>query len=261
MTMNNVKSEIQNKFSENCPYNVTDYGKMIRSKLGELILNALGINVSSSDIGIMTAVELIHTASLFHDDVMDNEKIRRTPDKDNLTAVLYGDILLTNAINILLNINNLQIIKIFNTAIKSMCEGEILQKSQTGKIPRLEDYLKKTELKTATIFSTEMKALAINAGLDKTVTQCLSEFGKTFGIAFQIRNDLDDVLEGQKDLRQGIYTAPFVLIESKTLTKSAIEKTERLLDNYIEKAKDCLNILQESSYKTKLIGEAECLRR
>lgn len=261
MITDKIKSEIQDKFSKNCPYIVTDYGKMIRSRLGSLILKSLNTDITDSAITIMTTTELIHTASLFHDDVIDNEKIRRTPNTDNKTAVLYGDIILTNAINLLLEINDHEIIKIFNNAIKNMCEGEILQKSQTGTIPALEDYLRKTELKTSSIFAAEMKALAICTNIPSTVSEKLTEFCNLFGIAFQIKNDLEDVLNEQNDLKQGVYTAPFVLTNSTALTDDAIEKTKRLLDNYIERAIDCLNILQDSSYKKELIGEAECLKK
>lgn len=261
METDEIKSKIKNLFGENCPYNVTNYGKMIRSKIGLLILKSLNYNIQSSDINIMTVTELIHTASLFHDDVIDNDTIRRDPDIDNQTAVLYGNIMLTNAITLLLKLNNPNIIYTFNHTIKKMCEGELLQKSQTGTIPSLEEYLKKTELKTACLFMAEIKALTLNTKTDLAVAEKLTEFGRLFGVAFQIKNDLENVLSDKTDIKNGIYTAPFVLTGKKELTDTAIEKTVGLLDNYIKKAKDCLSILNDSSYKDALIGETECLKK
>ncbi len=256
-----IKNKIQNSIKGNSPYEVKDYGKMIRSRLGILVLDSINTEISTESINVMTATELIHTASLFHDDVIDNDKIRRLPHIGNKTAVIYGDLMLTNAINILLGINNPKILSIYNNAIKNMCNGELFQQMFAGKIPTLKQYIEKTELKTASLFVAEINALLILANADNNLKKNLIEFARLYGIAFQIKNDLKDTQKEQKDLKQKIYTAPYVLTNSTVLTESAIEKTARLLDNYIEKAEKCLMILKDSNFKETLIGETECLRK
>jgi len=249
---------IKNNLSKLFPHQVYDYGKMIRSKLGLLVLKSVDIEVTSSYIDLLTAVELIHNASLYHDDVIDNEIIRRSPLVDNKTAVLYGNILLTNAISVLANLNNFSIITLFNNTIKNMCEGELMQKSQIGRVPSKEDYIKKTFLKTALLFRTMVEGLNIISG--NVIDNNIIKFAELYGISFQIKNDLKNVLENKSDLKSGIYTAPFVLTNSTVLTKDGIEKTLILIDNYTSEAENCLNILNESSYKDLLIREIRCLK-
>ena len=249
---------IKDLIRENYPYDIEDFGKMIRSKMGLLIMFANNIKISEEFLYLLTATELIHNASLFHDDVIDADEIRRSPGIDNKTAVLYGNILLTKAIDLLLKIDNKELIIIFNKAIQSMCQGELIQKSQIGIIPKLDDYMEKSRLKTAELFKTMVRGIYI---LSKgCIESKMIEFAEYYGTAFQIKNDFDNYLGKKTDVKNGVYTVPYIFADSiDNIEKPSIEKTVGLIDNYIRKAKNCLNVLEESDYKNKLIGVTECL--
>ena len=236
-------------------------GKMLRSLTGILIIKALGISCSYEYTNFLTAIELIHNSSLLHDDVIDNEKMRRNNQTlntrtDNKTAILYGNLLLTDAVEYLLKTKSLNILSITNAAIKNMCKGELLQKSQEYKIPKPEDYINKTRLKTASLFTCMTNGIS---ELSQTEHQKeLENFAENFGIAFQIKNDLEN--SSNSDIKNGIYTAPVIFSKSLSIKQEAIEKTISLIDNYSKRAEHALEFLRDSDYKKALIGVIKCLK-
>ena len=139
-----------------------------------------------------------------------------------------------------------------------MCEGELIQQSQLYKIPTIEEYIKKSTLKTAKLFLAEIEGLSI---IHNTNNLDLKDFILNYGIAFQINNDLANITESQSDIKNGIYTAPVIYSESTNITPSGIEKTLYLRDNYIEKCLNTLRNLKESIYKKELIGIVKCLKK
>ena len=89
-------------------------------------------------------------------------------------------------------------------------------------------------------------------------------FGDNFGVGFQVANDLTDYLKGvenSSDIKNGIYTAPIIYAQSVKFDKLAIDKTKDLIDNYLKRAKDVLDLLGDNEYKRALIGEIECLMK
>lgn len=244
----------------NLPLKTDNAGKMIRSKIGLYFLKSLGVEVDETFLKFLAVVELVHNASLFHDDVIDNEDERRNSPALNKiygekTSVLYGNITLSNAMTILLEIGNIGLITEMNNCVKKMCYGELIQQEQLNKIPTINEYIKKTRLKTASLFRYMMSGLSMLLN-NKCRTE-LESFGNNYGIGFQICNDLKDV---SSDIKSGVYTAPVIYANSINIDSVAIDKTKDLIDNYLKRARGVLDFLEESEYRTALIGVIKCLK-
>lgn len=242
--------------------------KRIRPVLNLLYLKMLDSNISNSQIILQSAIELIHNATLIHDDVIDNSAKRRNHKTlnakfDNSLAVVSGDLLLTIAIQKILQINISEITEIFNNALMNMCKGEINQYFNKFKIPTMEEYLEKCKDKTSQLFMSGLKASLI---VSQTVDEDAEDFAKSFGIAFQIRDDLLNIIQYnsdkpvQSDIEEGIYTAPVIFAGNIENLNIGIEKTKLLLDNYIERVKNILNSKPNNQYRQALMSLAEILR-
>lgn len=252
---------IKEGVSKNLPYQINEYGKLLRSKIGLLILKMYGIEPTDVHLKFLTAIELTHTASLHHDDVIDNETTRRNSQtinslKGNKLSVLYGNLILTNALKIILSIDN-TLAEHFNETIQDMCKGELLQNSQLYSLPSLEDYIEKSRLKTASLFKMVGQGLKI---LSADIPQNMIDFTENFGIGFQIKNDLDNLLTTKTDIENGIYTAPLIYSGETEITEYGIEKTKALIDNYIQKGFTYLEKERDNQYKKELIGVMQCLK-
>ena len=144
---------------------------------------------------------------------------------------------------------------------------------QIGKITTIEEYIKKTELKTAKLFETalcggiELVAPHLEKlnsyprhfgrGQGEGLKINTSDFARNFGIAFQVRDDLINAKTTQNDIKDGIYTAPVIFAGSAENFSSGIEKTQVLLNNYVDSAQKQIDLLRECEYKsalTKLLG-------
>jgi geranylgeranyl pyrophosphate synthase len=132
---------------------------------------------------------------------------------------LAGDYLLSRAIEILLQIGNVDIIKNFQSCARIMCASEIKQFFFRGKMPAIEEYLKICEGKTGLLFGTILEAVAITANIS---TKEAMDFGKLFGVYFQLKNDMN-IESALTDKKNGIYTINDIL---------GIENASYLLDNY-----------------------------
>ena len=231
--------------------------KMIRSLLACLFFKG---NISEEQYKILIATELIHNASLIHDDAIDGSVLRRGNKSinlkyDNKLAVIAGDYLISLATKELLELNNNDILRIFFETISKMCIGESHQYFSKGKIPTLEEYLIKTQYKTAELFKACMVSMALYSKSE--MINEAREFALNYGIAFQIKNDLDDYRQGimdSQDLKAEIYTAPVILLNSIEYNDVAIEKTLDLIHNYCEKAKNIIQNYKDDIYKGYLIG-------
>lgn len=271
-----VKSDIkkiENRFLEILPKSCEIYSdlekflkspsKRIRSVLALLYLRAMGVAVGENQLELLAIVELIHNASLIHDDVIDEEKIRRSQKNinskfGNKMAIISGDYLLSVVMEKLTRLGKLELFEIFSKTIKEMCEGEILQYSNLYKIPTLEDYLKKTYQKTGSLF----EACVLGCVMLSTSQEVenAKEFSKNFGIAFQIRDDIENILKGGNDIKEGIYNAPIIFSGSIDNPAAGIEKSKVLLNNYLDIAQKCLCGMDESEYKSALKKLLELLK-
>lgn len=252
---------IKNIIRDNLPYVETDFGKMIRSKIGLLFLKSNNIDAEEY-LPLLSATELIHLSSLLHDDVIDNDELRRgkqsiRSEYNNKTSVIFGDIILSNALNLILSYGSTELVTLFNKTLNSMCRGEIMQYAKTNSIPSVEEYIEKSRLKTASLFEFITEGINI---ISENRLHLPPEFGTNFGIGFQIKNDLDNVLENKTDIKNGIYTAPVIFSGSQEITNSGIEKTRCLIDNYSKRCLQILSEFEDNIYKEELIGVVECLK-
>ena len=238
-------------------------GKRIRPRLGYLMLLASGEVVKDSQMELLAAGELLHTASLIHDDIIDDAIERRGEQSlnkkyDSKLAVIAGDLLAAVAIRKIQELGNSDIQKTFLETFQTMCNAEIVQYFSRGSFLDIETYLEKTKNKTALLFSSILEGVALLS--EKMESSVMSEFGLSFGFAFQIRNDLNSFLsEESDDKKNKIYTAPDIFMSQGISKELSIEKTEFLIDNEKQKMKGVLDGLQESVYKTSLIEIVEGL--
>ncbi len=238
--------------------------KRIRSLFSILYMRASKMYLLPVHYELFAAVELIHNASLIHDDVIDESKLRRNKKTlndtfDNRLAVISGDYLLGAALKKLVKIASLKVIDIFADALKTMCKGEVCQYFNRFKKTDIETYIEKSTQKTASLFVSTLHAAIVLA--DGGFDEKSREFAETFGLAFQIRDDLLNVINKDKsksasDVDEGIYTAPLILSDN---LPDGIEKTRDLLNNYVNCAKHCISDLEDSVYKTALYELLELL--
>ncbi len=201
--------------------------------------------------------EMIHTASLVHDDVVDRSDIRRSVPTvnslfDNRIAVLAGDFLFAQSSWYLANLDNLAVVKLLSEVIKNFAEGEIQQSLSRFDIGlSLEAYLEKSYYKTASLIANSAKAAGLLSGVSEEMADSIYNYGKHFGLAFQIVDDILDFTASTEvlgkpvgsDLISGNITAPVLYaIEEKPYLKVLIER-EFSQDGDIEQA---LSLVKES---------------
>ena len=244
--------------------------KRIRPLLAILYTKALGEELNQKQLEHLTVVEMVHNASLIHDDIIDESKIRRgietiNADFDNKLAVISGDYILALSMEKLANIGDIELIKDFSETIRQMCIGEINQNFDRFKVGSIEDYIEKTKNKTAHLFEIAltgcMKLSDNQHNLEK-----IRELGLNIGIAFQIRDDLINITNSDtskpsnNDFEDGIYTAPIILGDKSDNYASGIEKTKVLLNNYLQGAKQQVATLPDNEYKNALEEFLELLK-
>ena len=170
------------------------------------------------------AVELVHLGSLYHDDVMDSASTRRSVSSvndrwDNLVAILAGDFLLARASQIAASLGT-EVAGLLAATISKLCEGQIREHQDTFRTDRsLESYELSIEGKTAALLAASCRVGGIVAGLSESVKDALTDFGHSYGMAFQIVDDVLDVVATDEqlgkpagaDLAEGNYTLPVIL--------------------------------------------------
>lgn len=244
--------------------------KRIRPLLSILYLKSNEEVLSEKQLEILTVIELIHNASLIHDDIIDNSEFRRgiktlCKEFDNKLAVISGDYILAIAMEKLAKIENIQILQRLSKTIRQMCLGEINQNFDRFKIGTIENYIEKTKDKTAYLFESSLVCSAMLSDKRHNLEE-LSKFGLDIGIAFQIRDDIVNMQKidyskpSNNDIDDGIFNAPIILGDSSDNYCSGIEKTKVLLNNYIKSAKNKVKILPNNIYKVALEEFLELLR-
>ncbi|XP_068650179.1 solanesyl-diphosphate synthase 1, mitochondrial-like isoform X2 [Aristolochia californica] len=173
---------------------------------------------------IAEITEMIHVASLLHDDVLDDADTRRGIGSLNVVmgnkiAVLAGDFLLSRACVALASLQNTEVVTLMSTAIEHLVTGETMQMTTTAdQRCSMENYLQKTYCKTASLISNSCQAIAVLAGQTAEVSKFASDYGRNLGLAFQL---IDDVLDftgtsaslgkgSLSDIHHGIITAPIL---------------------------------------------------
>ncbi len=199
-------------------------GKRIRPAIVLLVARATvqGKDLTPRHRRLAEITEMIHTASLVHDDVLDEADLRRNVPTvnslfDNRIAILSGDFLFAQSSWYLANLDNLEVVKLLSEVIRDFAEGEILQGlNRFDTSISLDAYLEKSYYKTASLIANSAKAAAILSGVSDNDAVHLYEYGRNLGLAFQIVDDILDFTGSTKvlgkpagsDLASGNLTAP-----------------------------------------------------
>lgn len=259
-----VKNEIP-LISDIVTHIVASGGKRIRPALTLICSKLCGYN-DTRHIALAAAVEFIHTATLLHDDVVDESKLRRgLPTANevfgNKASVLVGDFLLSQAFQFMVSDGSLKVLKILSDASAIIAKGEVMQLMTEGEPQTsIENYLEVVTAKTAVLFASACELGAVVS--DKTSQEeVLRSFGMDIGIAFQLIDDALDYIADEKtlgktvgdDFREGKVTLPVILAyeagndEEKafwTRTISELEQTEEDLAQAISLLKKHQTITQ-----------------
>lgn len=242
-----VEAEYERQASSNIQ--VIDYlGAYLRSSGGKRVRPALlilsnyaagGNAAMPSVIRLATVMEMLHTATLVHDDIIDNAEVRRNRSSvnarfGNQSAVLMGDWLYMSAFETTVAERSLEIIDILTRLTRKMTEGELIQLTLIGHSDISQaDYFEVLERKTAFLFSACCEVGAILAGASSEVREALSDFGMNLGVAFQIADDLLDITASTEtlgkaagtDLIEGKLTLPLIyLLETEPSLRPKIQQ-------------------------------------
>ncbi|MGI8543723.1 MAG: polyprenyl synthetase family protein [Aridibacter sp.] len=218
-------------------------GKRVRPALLILANKAVGGNSSSeSVIRLATVMEMLHTATLVHDDIIDNADTRRNRTSvnarfGNQSAVLMGDWLYMSAFETSLKERSLEILDILTELTRKMTEGELIQLTMLGRTDISEEgYFDILQRKTAYLFSACCEIGAILGNASSEVQKALKDYGKNLGIAFQLADDVLDFTADKDvlgkasgaDLLEGKLTLPLIfLVKNDASVKAELEEIMR----------------------------------
>ena len=210
-------------------YHLNTGGKRLRALLTLGSAKLCGYLKGGRDINLAACVELIHAATLMHDDVIDNGEIRRGKKTlnsvwGNQSSILIGDYLLSRCFEMMVEDENLEVLKLLSSTSAKIAQGEILQHQHKGETDMLEEtYFKIISSKTAELFSAATKVGAILGNKNNKIKDALEFYGKNLGLTFQIADDTLDYnsdlnLFGKKignDFFEGKITLPIILLSQK----------------------------------------------
>ena len=247
-----VEEKIKSKLISNVELvqKMTDYhldtgGKRLRALLTLGSAKMCGYIKGSRDINLAACVELIHAATLMHDDVIDNGSIRRgkkTLNKvwDNHSSVLVGDYLLSRCFEMMVEDGNIEVLRLLSSTSSKIAQGEILQVQHKNEVDMLEEtYLKIISAKTAELFAAATKVGAILSEMKNKEKEALEFYGRNLGLTFQIADDTLDYnselkLFGKKigqDFYEGKITLPIILLFQKAVSKERETLKEIFIKN------------------------------
>src|SRR3954470_11406938 len=198
-------------------------GKRLRPMLAVAAAHAGGSDVSDDVVQGSVSVELVHLGSLYHDDVMDEADSRRGVESvnarwGNLVAIVAGDFLLARASELAAGLGT-EVAALLAATIGRLCEGQVSEVRSTFDPTRTEEsYFAAIGGKTAALTASACRIGALTAGLERDAVERLTRFGQAFGMAFQIRDDLLDLVGTDEslgkpaghDLEEGVYTLPVI---------------------------------------------------
>ena len=238
----------ESEFCEPLKY-ALDGGKRIRPIILLLAAESIG-KIDENVYAGACAIELLHTESVIHDDIIDNETQRRHKDPFHIkygynTSVLTGDFVLGLILNISSRLDNSRVTKDLATAAMLMSEGEVLEgKLEESEDVTFEDYIKVMDYKTATAFEMAAKLGAIIGGGNEEEINGLAEYGKNIGVAYQIKDDLMDWKNEDKLFN--------LLVKKSSDPRIVFNRMEELLKSYSEKALNSLRKIKDSESKHNL---------
>ena len=250
---------------------MTDYhldtgGKRIRALLTLGSAKICGYSKGTRDINLAACVELIHAATLMHDDVIDNGSIRRGKKTlnniwNNHSSVLIGDYLLSRCFEMMVDDGNIEVLKLLSSTSSKIAQGEVLQLQHQGEVDMLEEtYLKIISAKTAELFAAATKVGAILSDMKSKEKEALEFYGRNLGLTFQIADDTLDYnselkLFGKKigqDFYEGKITLPIIQLFQKADDKEK-ERLKEIFSKNV-RSKDDLD------YSLSLIKKYEIIK-
>ena len=269
-----VEEKIKNKLTSEVDlvqkisdYHIKTGGKRLRALLTLGSSKLCGYLKGGRDINLAACVELIHGATLLHDDVIDNGDVRRGKKTTNViwgnkSSILAGDYLLSRCFEMMVEDGNLEILKLLSSTSAKIAQGEILQLQHKGEVDMLEEtYLKIISSKTAVLFSAATKVGAILAERNNKEKEALEFYGKNLGLTFQIADDTLDYnsninLFGKNtgnDFYEGKITLPIILLFQQA-NDSEKKQLENIFNKDIRSENDFSDVLKLIS-KYKIISK------
>ena len=259
--LNSVNQVIKYKLASeiNLINKMTDHhlksgGKRIRPLLTLASAKLCGYSDGDRDVNLAVCIELIHSATLLHDDVIDNSNLRRGVKTTNSvwgnqSSILVGDYLFSRCFEIMVEYGSEEILKLLSSTSSTIAQGEVLQLEHRGEIDILEEtYFNIIKMKTAALFSAATKVGACITNKSKKEKDALESYGKNIGLAFQIADDALDYCSTQKifgkeigkDFFEGKATMPLIIIfqransEERAFLKEIFKKEKRNKDEFSE---------------------------
>jgi octaprenyl-diphosphate synthase len=234
-------------------------GKRIRPRLVLLFANALGYQ-GSHHYMLAAIVEFIHTATLLHDDVVDESSLRRgrataNAAFGNAASVLVGDFLYSRSFQMMISVQNTRVLEVLADATNVIAEGEVLQLMNMHEPDvSVEDYLRVIRYKTAKLFEASARLGAVIAGAPPEVEEAAAAYGRSLGTAFQLVDDLLDY-EGSTaalgknvgdDLREGKPTLPLLIAMGRGNESQRELVRNAIMNGEVERLPEIISIVQET---------------
>ena len=248
-----LKSDV-NLIEKMSEHHLKSGGKRLRALLTLGSAKLSGYELGDRDINLAACVELIHSATLLHDDVIDESSLRRgikTTNSiwGNQSSILVGDYLLSRCFEIMVDDGDLEVLKLLSSTSAKIAQGEVLQLQHKGEADLLEDtYIDIINLKTASLFSAATKTGACLAKVNDKEKKALESYGKNLGLAFQIADDALDYFSTKtifgkeigKDFYEGKTTMPLIIVfqkgneEERSFLSEILKKNKRNEDDFSE---------------------------
>ncbi len=262
--LNNVSQQIKYKLASeiNLIHKMTNYhlksgGKRIRPLLTLGSAKLCGYKNGNRDVNLAACVELIHNATLLHDDVIDNSDLRRGIKTSNTiwgnqSSILVGDYLLSRCFEMMVEDGSLEILKLLSSTSSKIAQGEVSQLEYKGEIDILEEkYFNIINSKTAALFAAATRVGACITNKSKKEKDALESYGRDLGLSFQIADDALDYYSTKtifgkeigKDFFEGKVTLPIIFLcqkansEEKIFLEKIFKKANRSKLEFIETQK------------------------
>ena len=244
-----IKTKLSSKVElvdEMTKYHLRTGGKKLRALLTLQSAKLCGYSKGTRDVNLAACVELIHAATLMHDDVIDNGEIRRGKKTlnriwGNQSSILVGDYILSRCFEMMVDDGDQEVLKLLSSTSAEISQGEVLQLQHKGEIDMIEEtYLKIISAKTASLFAAATKVGSILAKKENKNKEALGFYGKNLGLTFQIADDALDYnselkLFGKEignDFYESKITLPIILLYQK-----ANQEEKKKIKQFFEKKK------------------------
>ncbi len=248
-----LKSDV-NLIEKMTNHHLCSGGKRLRALLTLESAKLTGYKADKRDINLAACVELIHSATLLHDDVIDESALRRGVKTTNSiwgnqSSILVGDYLLSRCFEMMVEDGDLEVLKLLSSTSAKIAQGEVLQLQHKGEADLLEEtYIEIINLKTASLFSAATKTGACLSRSNEKEKKALESYGRNLGLAFQIADDALDYYAKEKlfgkeigkDFFEGKVTLPLITIfqkgneEEKNFLNEIMKKEKRTEEDFSE---------------------------